>query len=777
LKLPGVAFLIAALICHATPTAAREAERFKGRSLVEALQLLQAEGLRIVFTSATVTPGMRVTIEPRATAARQQLDELLAPHGLRTRNGPRGILEIVRLEATRRTSRPIDSRRETPERPTDNTTVDGATEAPAPGPAYREYVTVTERAPQGTDPGVAAQVVLDRDEFDRLYGSLADDPIRLVHALPFVAPADEFRSEFTVRGSPFRHVDLVIDGISTHWLTHSTYDRGATGSVAMLPTLAIESATLRAGAYPRRHGDRLGPQLDLTVREGSRHDFGLRGAVGGSSATLLGEGPLGSFGRGSWLAAFRQSYLEWPAERAATRTPFGFFDGLAKIVYDARANQQVAMTVLGGTSTVDADDRLGPTELGNGMNRALGVNLSWRSAITPALVVTQRAAMVRHHFVNKHQTGRTSDRGGNEQLLYRADVTRPVDAGLLEFGAQVGRMAVDHVPRPSTSSGRPESAGRAPEVDATAGSSWARSAYAHFAWDVTPTLTLSPGTRITSFTHLPRRALTHWLLSEWAFRPGWTLNASIGASAQLPELRHVLGTAGAVDPRPERARHVDVAVEQRLTRSIRWQATVFARREDDILREPDLRPRMVDTRVVESERRHANALEGSARGIELLLERRSATGLSGWAAYSYGRTRYDDVERGERFWGDFDQRHALTLFGRARVSPRTSVGAAFRAGSNFPIPGYLVARDGGLFIGTERNGLRLPPYARLDLRADRQFDYFHRRLTAFVEMLNVLNRSNAGLAGGSVDAMTGEAIGLRDTLLGRRASAGVLIEF
>jgi hypothetical protein len=146
-------------------------------------------------------------------------------------------------------------------------------------------------------------------------------------------------------------------------------------------------------------------------------------------------------------------------------------------------------------------------------------------------------------------------------------------------------------------------------------------------------------------------------------------------------------------------------------------------------------------------------------------------------AYSYGRTHYDDAERRERFWGDFDQRHALTLFGRAQVSPRTSVGAAFRAGSNFPIPGYLVARDGGLFIGTERNGLRLPAYARLDLRADRQFDYFHRRLTAFVEMLNVLNRSNAGLTGGSIDAMTGEAIGLSDTLLGRRVSAGVLVEF
>jgi hypothetical protein len=765
MRLPGVALLIAALTCTVTSAAAREGERFKGRSLAEALQLLQAEGLRIVFSSATVTPGMRVTVEPRAAAAREQLDELLAPHGLRTRNGPGGILEIMRIETTRRTAGPVGSRGQTPARRTDSSAVDATTtEATAGGTVYHEYVAVTEPAPQGRDRGVAAQTNLDRRQFDGVYGSLADDPMRLVHALPHVAPADEFRSEFAVRGSPFRHVDVVVDGISTHWLTHTTYDRGATGSVAMLPPLAIESATLRAGAYPRRHGDRLGPQLDLTIREGSRSEFGLRGAIGGASATLLGEGPVGASSRGSWLAAFRQSYLEWPAEQAGTRTPFGFIDGLAKVVYDVRANQQVAVSVLGGRSAIDADDHLGPTELGNGMNRALAVNLSWRSAISPALVVRQRASMVRHHFVNKHQTGRTSDRGAHEQLLYRADVVRPVGDALLEFGAQIGRMAIDDVPR-------------TPDAEAITGSSWARSAYAHVAWAATPTLTLSPGARITAFTHAPHLALTHWLLSEWAFRPGWTLNASVGASDQLPELRHVVGRAGATDPRAERARYVDVGLELQLTGSIRWQATVFLRREDDILREPDLRPRAVGDLVIPPERRYANALRGAAHGVELLLDRRSPTGLSGWAAYSYGKTRYDDVERGEQFWGDFDQRHALTLFGRARLSPRTSVGATFRAGSNFPIPGYLLARDGGLFIGAERNRLRLPAYARLDVRGDRRFDYFRRHLTVFAEMLNVLNRANAGLAGGSVDTITGEATGLTDSLLGRRASVGVLIEF
>jgi hypothetical protein len=112
-----------------------------------------------------------------------------------------------------------------------------------------------------------------------------------------------------------------------------------------------------------------------------------------------------------------------------------------------------------------------------------------------------------------------------------------------------------------------------------------------------------------------------------------------------------------------------------------------------------------------------------------------------------------------------------------RFSNRTGVGATFRAGSNFPIPGYLTVRDGRLFVANHRNRVRLRAHARLDLRADREFEYFGRRLTLSVEVLNVLNRANAGLANGSVNRSTGEAVGFTDALLRRSASAGVLIQF
>jgi hypothetical protein len=76
-------------------------------------------------------------------------------------------------------------------------------------------------------------------------------------------------------------------------------------------------------------------------------------------------------------------------------------------------------------------------------------------------------------------------------------------------------------------------------------------------------------------------------------------------------------------------------------------------------------------------------------------------------------------------------------------------------GSNMPVRGYFqetgALNTEGLPVfvaGPYRNAARLPAYARLDLRANHAFNFSTRRLTLFVELINVLNRTNAGSAGG-----------------------------
>jgi outer membrane receptor protein involved in Fe transport len=131
----------------------------------------------------------------------------------------------------------------------------------------------------------------------------------------------------------------------------------------------------------------------------------------------------------------------------------------------------------------------------------------------------------------------------------------------------------------------------------------------------------------------------------------------------------------------------------------------------------------------------------------------------------------------ESFWGDLDQRHTANLYGLYRLSPRMSVSAKLRVGSNFPAPGYYREADGRYYVAETRNEVRLPSFARLDLRANRTFTWSARRLTLFAEVINVLNRENMRYHPPSIDPRTFEARRLFESLLPVVPSAGVLIEF
>src|SRR5262249_22480144 len=169
--------------------------------------------------------------------------------------------------------------------------------------------------------------------------------------------------------------------------------------------------------------------------------------------------------------------------------------------------------------------------------------------------------------------------------------------------------------------------------------------------------------------------------------------------------------------------------------------------------------------------------DGHARGVELLVERQTANGFSGWASYALGYAKYRDHTTGETFWGDFDQRHTVNLYGSYRVDDRLGFSARVPGGSNFPTTGYWTERDGAYFVGAVRNTLRVPAYERLDVRANRTFTWSHTRLTLFMEGINVLGQQNVRFALPSINRRTFEATNLYEGMVPRIPSVGVLLEF
>jgi hypothetical protein len=172
-----------------------------------------------------------------------------------------------------------------------------------------------------------------------------------------------------------------------------------------------------------------------------------------------------------------------------------------------------------------------------------------------------------------------------------------------------------------------------------------------------------------------------------------------------------------------------------------------------------------------------NALSGSTTGIETLIQSTTSHGLAGWVSYATGRTRVIDTLTGETFDGDHDQRHTFNAYGRYRLSARTTISSKLRIASNIPIAGYFERRGEELFLSDRRNRSRLPIYARLDARFNHVFNFTKRRLTLFVEVINVLNRTNFGPDDGSIAFQTGRALGHSRSLLPVLPSAGLIVEF
>jgi hypothetical protein len=76
----------------------------------------------------------------------------------------------------------------------------------------------------------------------------------------------------------------------------------------------------------------------------------------------------------------------------------------------------------------------------------------------------------------------------------------------------------------------------------------------------------------------------------------------------------------------------------------------------------------------------------------------------------------------------------------------------------------------------ERNTLRLPAYSRLDVRADHAFNWWGQRLVVFVDVANVLNRTNVRNSNYFVDR-AGRVMETTESLMPIVPSGGLMIEF
>jgi len=641
---------------------------------------------------------------------------------------------------------------------------------------YQEEVTVAgDVAARPKAIGVSSQMELGSAGLAELRGVAADDPMRAIQALPGVATGDDFQAEFSVRGSSFRHVGIVIDGTPTQLMMHTIRSTNDSGSIAMINTDVLSRGALFAGPHGRPHGDWLGATVEFDVREGSRDRAGVRAAVSGTSAAGVFEGPIGRARRGSWLFSIRKSYIDWLIRKIDPEvdSTIGFTDAQAKFTYDLSVRHQIQFFAIAGDTTYREVDAGLANGLDNARSRSAMGSLSWRFVHRRA-VLSQRLSFISARYENRGVVGQHLADGTNSAILWRADITAPLSRGwTLEGGVRYESIDATETLRNFAATG-PSSVRlrfeRLTTADPSTASAWTQASRRNARGGI------AAGFRVADRSTGEHAALP-WLMAERTWGTT-TFRAGAGRSSQFAEPLMNAQATGVFDP--ERAASYDFSIEQPIARGWRIQGSFFYRDESNVIRrvgEERLNP-VTGARIPEAVFPvFSSSLAGNTRGADLLLIRRSAAGPSGWVGYTWSHTRYRDRNTAEEFDGDFDQRHTLNVFILQRLSYRLAVSGKLRIGSNFPIVGYFSGMPEAMRLASERNQVRLPLYSRLDVRANRTFTFERSRLTLFVEVMNLLGRENGGQSDGFIRLPSLEAVGYVQGLLPRIPSAGFLFEF
>jgi hypothetical protein len=649
--------------------------------------------------------------------------------------------------------------------------------APGAG-AYTEQLTVRGDL-ETTRSAIPSRFAIASAELQELRGVLTEDPFRAMQAMPGAATGDDFRAEFSVRGSEFRQMGLTLDGVPAPWLVHAVHAVEDTGTVGMINADTLDEVTLTSGASPQLFGNRTGAWVESVLREGSRDALRVSGTLSFTGVSGVVEGPLGRQRRGAWLLSARQSYIDWLIRQVdrEEQTTFGYSDAQSKLVYDVTPRHQISLTVVAGRSKMEErEDVPGANGIAIGRSSTGLLLGGWRATLGSAFALTQRTAATGIDFRNTNDFGQEIASGREWNWLYRADAGYAARHWLaLDAGAAFDLESANVVMQTYDGSSRPPVLRIRDTHDVQR---WRQGGYVRARLDPSYSLAVDGGVRFDREAVTRETTSSPWLLARWTPHDRWSFSAGTGRAHQFPGLSQVIRSSDRIPLHAERARYVDVSAEYRPGNGIQIRASAYDRDESDVLRLDAPLPRLVGGVVTlpPASELWANAATVSSRGFEIGIRRSAPTGLVGWASYAYGRTRNADIATGETYWADFDQRHQLNLHVSSRLTTRMNASARLRIGSNMPLPGFLAEQDGHLVLAPTRNGLRLPTYARLDLRVNRTYDFTKRRLTLFAEVINVLNRENVGRTDGAI-RRDGSVTGFVETLFPILPSVGVRIEF
>jgi hypothetical protein len=629
---------------------------------------------------------------------------------------------------------------------------------------------------QLSDSPATTETNLTASEIRETSTVFADDPFRAVQTLPGVSAEgnNEFFAEFSVMGEPFSSVSIYVDDVLVQNPFHEIGNFASGASLGVLTSEVVEEMKLLPVAYPEEFGDAAGAALDIRTREGSRGAPLLRISAGIAASEVLAEGGLGGARKGSWLVSARKSYINYLIQnRIQGAAEVGFYDGDAKLNYDLTPHQNVSFFATGGHTdmAMSGQAALVNYEYSSGKSDFTLARAGWRWTLSPRMLLDTHVAYLREPDELFNNANIVLTKNDHREWVGGARLTWAWASNqILEAGGSERQLRDSQYSASFASDG-------SVEAYSVAGTGLRQSGY------VQQSSALLGG-RVHVLGSLRWDGLSGFAFHPLSPQVSMSVRAAHSTELQFAAGRYQQFTSAPEESgvlcfplwfMPEKAEHYTAAVEQRMGENTRLRLQVFDRQDSwGMGLSQGFNGQPLSSTSCPSFTPLANSTyeRDYSRGVQLILQRRSANRLSGWVGYTLLTSREKQYEvttpvspylfsSNTTFYPTLDdQHHTLNAFATYRLRPSLNLSGKWLYGSGFPIPsGSYLQLSNGQYVAVGLNQTRLGVYQRLDLRADKDWAFQRWKMTLYGEVLNLTNHYNARYFYSSgVDPNTGQAV-------------------
>lgn len=606
----------------------------------------------------------------------------------------------------------------------------------------QEVVVQTDREKEMREAPQVSRVSIQPAQVAMLPKAGEADLFRILQLIPGVQTISELSSGLYVRGgSPDQNL-ILLDGSTLYNPSHFF------GFFSTFNSDAIKDVDLIKGGFPAQYGGRLSAVLNVTNKDGDLYNTHGKFSLGlissrASIETPIGNGALSLSGRRTYIdlildATGLTEELEIPSYR--------FYDLNGKFTQDLGDFDKIAVSGYGGSDALSLSSDNAASRVSVGWGNQAG-SVAWTHIFASNLF--SRFAINGSHYFSLSEFGL-----GDNSFTFDNDIRDYSLHGDIEWFSGGNNLLKTGFQLSQYEFKLNIKAGNNPpnaDIDLKP-IYWA--AYVSDEWKPNEEIAVTAGLRVDGITSNGDIGIDPRISARYILNENVTLKASYGIYHQYLKLAtNPLFTAFDLWMPVDSTQAASKASQYVLgVATVPWEGYSLEVEAyyKDMSNLVEIKPNIVTGNSLDDIFFLGN---GYSYGLEFFLQKQIGD-LTGWIGYTlaYNRRTFPAINDGETFPPIYDRRNDLNIVGTYRINDRWTVGSAFiyATGQSYSqTTAYYVAYEpdyAGKPIPIEgsKNGLRLPPYHRLDLSATYSFGLFSdtRNAELNIDIYNVYNHRN-----------------------------------